>query len=141
MAVHSHSKDYPTGLVANMKKSGWEEAYKGYSFIFQSGAGQGFGTALQNHGSCMRHFSPVGVAQSNGQEVRWISPNFKSLWLIDYSQLEGWDPDEGAIDQGWNVDEPAARRSFIDNILGKCIVMKRSAAWTTIKYHFTDQDN
>jgi len=86
----------------------------------------------------MKLFSPVGIAQTNGQEVRWISPNFKSLWMIDYSRLEGWDPDEGAIDEGWDVNDPAARATFVSDILGKCIVMRRNSAWTSISYQYSE---
>jgi len=138
MSVHSFTNTLPETQVAELANTGWEIAYSGYSFAFQVGAGRGYGTALQGHGSCLREFSPIGIAQTNGQEVRWISPNFKSLWVIDYGFTYGDDDED---DYDWAVDTPADREKFIQERVGKCYVVKKSVSMASQRgySYYTDE--
>lgn len=124
LAVHSFNAQKPAKAVANLRSHGWEELYEGYSFLFSGGVKEGAGHALQAHGSCMKHFTPVSVVQTNGQEVRWLSQNFATIWIVDYRQyLINHITDDP--DQTWDVNEPDSRASYKQSVLGKCVVMKR----------------
>ena len=72
----------------------------------------------------MKHFTPVSVVQTNGQEVRWLSQNFATIWVVDYRQhLTEHSTDDP--DAEWNVDSPDSRVDYKNNVLGKCAVMQK----------------
>jgi len=124
MALHSFSKDKPEAKLQAASRYGWAKLYEGYSFAYQVGSGVGWGTQLSRHSSCLQHFSPIMAAQTNGAEVRWISPNFHATWVLDYSYLsedDRWESTE------YDVTNTADRQTFIQNRLGKCYVIKRNA--------------
>ena len=63
------------------------------------------------------------AAQTNGAEVRWISPNFHATWVLDCSYLsedDRWESTE------YDVTSGADRKAFVQNRLGKCYVIKRN---------------
>ena len=125
LAVHSFNAQKPTSQINNLRAHGWQELYEGYSFLFSGGVKEGAGHALQSHGSCMKHFTPVSVVQTNGQEVRWLSQNFATIWIVDYRQyLVSHSTDDPDVE--WNVDNPDSRVNYRNNVLGKCAVMQRA---------------
>jgi len=130
MAVHSYAAQKPN--LNKLIAAGWEELYDGYSFIYQSGAREGSGTAFGDHGSCLSYFSPVSIVQTNGQEVRWISNSPKSMWIIGYESLRNYDLDEGSIVR--QVSDGVDRARFRDTELGQCVVMKRTATKRKVVY-------
>jgi len=73
----------------------------------------------------MRKFTPVSVVQTNGQEVRWLSQNFASIWVTDYQKyLVDHSTDDRDIE--WKVNAPDSRIRFREEVLGKCAIMKRN---------------
>jgi len=125
LAVHSFSAQKPVGQVRALAKHGWKTLYEGYSYLFAGGVKEGAGPALQAHASCMKHFTPISVVQTNGQEVRWLSQNFASIWIVDYQR---WLVDHVTDDKDieWEVNEPVGRIRFRDQALGKCAVLQRT---------------
>jgi len=127
LAVHSFSADKPTNQIRALEQHGWEHRPEmdGYSFLFAGGVKEGAGPSLQAHGSCMRKFTPVSVVQTNGQEVRWLSQNFASIWVTDYQKyLVDHSTDDRDIE--WKVNAPDSRIRFREEVLGKCAIMKRN---------------
>ena len=118
VSYHSFTAQPPTAEEMDViAKKGWEQVYSGYSYIMQVGPGRAFGNAVFDHESCRREFTPTMIAQTYKKDVRFISSNFKSMWLID---------DSAAMDDNIRVDSAAERERFVRNYLGKCIVLRRS---------------
>ena len=118
VSYHSFTANPPTAPeLARIEQKGWEQVYSGYSYIMQVGPGRAFGNAVFDHESCRREFTPTMIAQTYKKDVRFISSNFKSMWLIDNS---------AQVDKNIKVDSAADRANFIQNYLGKCIVLRRS---------------
>jgi len=131
MAVHSYRNQNPD--TSYLQQHGWVELYNGYSYMFQSGAKEGSGNQLGEHGSCMQYYSPVSVVQAIGQEVRWISNSPKSVWIINNDLLKNYNLDDGSIQQ--NVEEGADRKKFREQMLGRCTVMHKSSKNRKILYY------
>lgn len=130
VSYHSFSASRPSAQeMETIHRKGWEEVYSGYSYIMQVGPGRAHGNAVFDHESCRREFSPTMIAQTYKTDVRFISSNFKSMWLVDTSMQ---------TDRNTQVDRPEDRENFIQNFLGKCIVLRRSVEKG--RYYYSDPD-
>lgn len=132
VSYHSFTASPPTEPeMQRIAQKGWEQVYSGYSYIMQVGPGRAFGNAVFDHESCRREFTPTMIAQTYKKDVRFISSNFKSMWLIDSSAI---------ADQNIDVDSARDRANFIQNYLGKCIVLRRSVEKKMYYYSDTPDD-
>ena len=132
VAYHSFTAQPPSEPeMARIAEKGWEKVYSGYSYIMQVGPGRSFGNAIFDHESCRRHFTPTMIAQTYKNTVRFISSNFKSMWLIDNS---------ATVDRNIQVDSARDRENFISNYVGKCIVLRRSVERRQYYYSDTPDD-
>merc|ERR1712184_90342 len=85
-AVHSQQERVPTC------PNNWESMYEGYSFIMNTGRGQGgCGQPLDSAGSCLEHFRQTPFVQVNSRGECEFHPTSHSFWLTTSTNRNDFD--------------------------------------------------
>ena len=129
MAYHSFTRDYPdNSILQDLSNKGWEKVYPGYSYLYQTGPNHGFGNAMHSHNSCLQEFSPIMMTQTYGEDVRVMTKNFFSVWVVDSEEQFSYN--------GFKVDTFDDRVKFIKRVIGKCYVFRKEIKREIQRYYY-----